>query len=805
MKLIKYLSFIMFFYLNSTLTAQQDFKYQLPPQTIIDLVDAPATPSLSIGVKAGKILVMNSPELPALADLASEELRLAGIRIDPATNGPSRSSYSSGLKLMNLDGKNEQEVKGLPENPRLRNINWSPDEKHIAFTHTSENGISLWVLDLASAEARQISKTYLNEALWGAFSWLSDNKTILFKGVPENRGQAPALLKIATGPVVQESLGRKAAVRTFQDLLKDSNDEDLFDYYATSQLYLVNLEGITKPLGEAGVIGGFSPSPDGNYILVNKYQKPYSYSVPYNRFPQTYEIIDINGAQIRLLASLPVADNLPQGFDAVQTGFRNPSWRADAPAIIFWVEALDNGDPAAKATFREQVYFLKAPFAGEAIASVKLGMRYGGISWGKDDFAIVNEYWRKDRRQRSSSFNPGMERPELKLMAERSSEDRYNDPGRFQTVSNEQGFNVLLFDQKGTKMFLFGQGASPEGNRPFVDSYEIKSGKTTRLWRSEAPWYETPVKITDTENMILITRRESVEVHPNFYTRNLKRKRISQLTFFPDPMPGLKNITKEMIRYERADGLPLSGTLYLPEGFKAGTDKPLPTLLWAYPNEYKSADAAGQISGSPYTYTRVGATSPIMLATMGYAVLNDASFPIVGEGDEEPNDSFVPQLVANAEAAINKLVEMGVADAKKIAVSGHSYGAFMTANLLTHSNLFAAGIARSGAYNRSLTPFGFQGEERNYWQAPEVYNTMSPFMLADKMKTPLLLMHGIDDNNSGTFPVQTERYFDALRGLGATVRMVMLPHESHGYRARESVLHMHWEWIQWLDKYVKGN
>jgi dipeptidyl aminopeptidase/acylaminoacyl peptidase len=127
----------------------------------------------------------------------------------------------------------------------------------------------------------------------------------------------------------------------------------------------------------------------------------------------------------------------------------------------------------------------------------------------------------------------------------------------------------------------------------------------------------------------------------------------------------------------------------------------------------------------------------------------------------------------------------------------------MTANLLTHSRLFAAGIAESGAYNRTLTPFGFQNERRSYWEAPEIYNRMSPFMNADKVKDPMLLIHGMADNNSGTFPIQSESYYAALKGFGATVRLVLLPDESHGYAARESILHKHWEVLNWMNKYVR--
>ena len=784
--------------------AQTPSGYQLPPQEIIDLVDAPSTPSISISPDNQVILLTESPELPSIDELAMEELRLGGIRFDPRTNGPSRAGFGTGLSLMNIDGTNLRQVSGMPDNPRIRNTRWSADGSKIAFNHTTDNGIELWVVDVASASAKRLTGPVVNDVLGTAYTWLSDNKTIIYSAVPENRGPAPTRPRVASGPVMQESLGRRAAVRTFQDLISDRYDEEIFDYYVTSQLVKIDLDGNSRNLGRPGVIWSYNDSPDGNYLLVTRIEKPYSYIVPFSRFPQRVELLDMNGNTVRLLAEVPLTDDLPQGFGATRTGPRSFTWRADAPATLYWVEALDGGDPAVEAEYREQIFSLQAPFTGDPVAGFKLALRYGGISWGKDDFALVSESWRATRLGRMHIFNPSDPGSEPRLLFERSTEDRYNNPGSFQFTTNEYGRGVLQFDRRGRKLYLAGPGASPEGDRPFVDEFDIRSGETTRLWRSEAPYFETPVRLIDADRQLVITRRESNEVHPNFFLRDMRRNRLTQITELPDPFPQLRNVYKEMVHYERNDGVPLSGTLYLPEGYRIGVDDPLPTILWAYPREFKSADAAGQVSGSPYTYTRIGVTSPVILVTQGYAVLDNASFPIVGEGDEEPNDTFVDQLVANGQAAIDKLVEMGVTDPDRVGVSGHSYGAFMTANLLSHSDAFAAGVARSGAYNRSLTPFGFQAEERTYWQAPEVYHTMSPFSFAHQMKTPMLIIHGADDNNSGTFPMQSERYYDALRGHGATTRLVMLPHESHGYRARESVLHMHYEWLNWFDRYVKN-
>lgn len=804
---MKHLAILLAFWLAAFLFAGKAFaqiSYQLPPQEIIELVDAPATPTMLISPNNEVVVLITNPDLPGIDDIATHEMRLAGIRFDPATNGPSRVRYGTALTFTNINGSNARPVQGLPPGPKISNPTWSRNGTMLAFTLTTATGIELWVANPATATASRLTGPVLNGVLGTLYTWMPDNRTIIYSAIPEGRGPAPTRPAVASGPVVQESMGRRAAVRTFQDLIRDVYDEAIFDYYATSQLVSTNLEGNSRMLGEPGVIWFFNPSPDGNYLLLTRIKKPYSYIVPMQRFPQTVELLDMEGRQVRLLADVPLTDNLPQGFGAVRTGPRSHTWQSDKPATIFWAEALDGGDPANQVTHRDQLFFLEAPFTGQPLPSVKTELRLANITWGRHDFALVAESWPRDRRGKLSSFNPSDPASPMRLLWERSIEDRYNDPGSFQTIINQYGRHVLQFDRRGRLLYLFGQGASPEGNRPFVDEYDLRTGRTRRLWQSQAPWFENPIRLLDADRGLVITRRESVEAHPNFFLRDLRRNSITQISFFPDPMPQLKTLQKELIHYERADGIPLSGTLYLPAGYRPGIDAPLPTLLWAYPREFKSADAAGQVTGSPFTFTRVGAASPVMLATQGYAVLDNASFPIVGEGEKEPNDTFVEQLIANAEAAINKLVEMGVTDPNRVAVSGHSYGAFMTANLLSHSNLFAAGIARSGAYNRTLTPFGFQGEERNFWQAPEVYNNMSPFMHADKMKTPLLIIHGADDNNAGTFPMQSERYYDALRGLGATVRLVMLPHESHGYAARESILHMHWEWLQWLDRFVKN-
>ena len=784
-----------------SVNAQEELKYQMPPDEIVKIVDAPVTPVISISPdKSAMILIERSP-IVTIKDLSAPELRLAGLRIDPSTNGPSRQALNTGFRIADIDGKNTRDIKGMPLVAGLGYPEWAPDGKRFAFTNTTEKGIGLWVCDLGTLEASKIADN-LNMVFRGSVSWLSDSKTLVYSVADPDRGEIPGKSPVPQRPVVQENQGEKGEAPTYQDLLKDPVDEAIFEYFAKSQLMIWDGSKSEK-LGDPGMITSVNPSPDARYLLVSLINRPFSYIVPYNRFPTLTAIWDITGKPVKILNEKPLIENQPRGYDMVLTGPRYYGWRQDAPSTVYWVEAIDGGDYENEMKFHDQVYMLDAPFSGNPVKFIATEMRFNGITWGNNDFALVYEGLSRTRIRRTSSFNPANPEKTVKRIFESKSDDRYNNPGRFLTEMNNYGSNLLIFADNGKSLFLEGEGASPEGDRPFLDKYIIATGKRERLWRSEAPYFEAFHVFLDIRKGMILTSRQSVSEVPNYFIRNLRNKKLLQVTSFENPYPQLEGIHKELVKYKRNDSLDLSFTLYLPKGFTRWKDAPLPTLLWAYPREYNDPSSAGQVSGSPYTFTRVSPASVLVYVMEGYAILMDASFPIVGTGGKEPNDTFVGQLVANAEAAINKAVSMGVTDRSRVAVSGHSYGAFMTANLLAHSRLFAAGIAESGAYNRTLTPFGFQNERRSYWEAPDVYNRMSPFMNADKVKDPIMLIHGMADNNSGTFPIQSERFYAALKGFGATVRLVLLPLESHGYAARESILHKHWEVLNWLNRYVK--
>ncbi len=787
-------------------------RYQLPPREIIEAFDAQPLPAAILSPTKQSMALTYRRAYPTIAELSQPILRLAGARINANTNGPQRTANIYAITLKKISDGSETKVM-VPPQANLSNIHFSPDGSHLSFLNTKANGIELWIADTATGRSKMITGTdRLNATTGDPCDWLRDSRTLVCMMVASMRGPAPAAPTVPTGPNVQENMGKAAPAATYEDMLKTAHDDALFEYHFTSQLATIDTAtGRKTLLGRPGILSGVTPSPSGDFFLVTTTKRPFSHLIPMNGFPQDVEVWSRANQVVRKIAEVPSREGV--SLTGVQTGPRGIRWRPDQPATVIWTEALDGGEMRNKVPFRDKVMSITAPFTGSPAELAKTEWRFAGLSFTEKGIALLSESDRATRRIRTWILETSSQ---PRKVWDRRQDAAYENPGQpvIRRDSGAGGFGggggggfgggggAGPIMQTGDYIFLTGVGSSPEGDRPFIDRLNLKTLQSERLFRSDSKSYETVVAPLDDEAKMILTRYESPKDPPNYFVHDLSANTTRAVTDFKDPQPQLRGVTKQFVTYQRkGDGVKLSATLYLPPGYKPGTR--LPVIMWAYPREFGDADSASQITGSGNRFTTISGYSHLFLLMSGYAIFDNPTMPIVGPG-ETANDHYVEQLVASAEAAIDKVVEMGVGDRDRIGVGGHSYGAFMTANLLAHSRLFRAGFAESGAYNRSLTPFGFQSERRTFWEKPELYAKMSPFWYAHQIKDPILLMHGEADDNSGTFPIQSERFYMALKGQGATVRYVTLPYEAHGYAGRETLLHVLAERINWFDKYVKN-
>ncbi len=772
--------------------------YRLPPQEVVDIIDAQPEPSVRFSPNGQWMLLVESDALPGIDVLARRMLKLGGIRIDPAAQSRFQTEFASGLLLRPTS---EDKPIRIPLEPgtKLSGVQWSHRSDAFIFTLVTERGTELWYA--STDQPTQIRKLTdrLSTILTGV-DFLPDGRRLICCLVPHNRSGEPNQPKQPAGPNIQESVGNTSPVRTYQDLLTSAHDEVLFEHYLTTQTVIIDPAGDITPIGEPAMISSIDVSPNAEHVLATKIERPFSYLLPWSSFPKSVAVWHIASKTEISIARLPMEENIP--IEGVPLGPRSISWTASDPATLHWFEALDEGDPRKKVPHRDRLISYAAPFRSQPSELIRIEHRAAGKSYFSDpNLVLVSDYDRDRRWIRTRLYNRSNLTAEPLVLMDRSTRDAYGDPGRIVTTTNENGRSVAR--QDGEWIYFAGAGANPQGNLPFFDRRSLSSSQSDRLWRCELGSLESPVLVIESSagrKPIIVTRHESPHTPPNYRLRDLSSGVNRSITNFADPTPQIRSIRKQLITYQRADGVPLSATLYLPADYREGSR--LPLMIWAYPLEYNDPSTAGQVTTSPSQFTRMLGTSHLTLLTQGYAILDNATMPVVGD-PETMNDTFVEQIVASAKAAIDKAVELGVADPRRVAVGGHSYGAFMTANLLAHCQLFRAGVARSGAYNRTLTPFGFQSERRPFWEAVDVYLNLSPFRHAHKITTPILLIHGENDDNSGTFPIQSQRMYQAVKGNGGTVRLVMLPFESHGYRARESVLHTQAETIEWLNKFVR--
>jgi dipeptidyl aminopeptidase/acylaminoacyl peptidase len=794
--------------------------YNKPPQNILDVMLAPAPPMPIMSPTNDTILLLNWQQYPSIARVATPYLRLAGVRVEPKNHskhdtpgGYGITRCASAFALVRVADGTQTPVH-LPAGMCPGEPQWSADGKRFVFANIAAESVELWIGDGASGKITKLQGVRLNPMFGDELQWMPDQKTLLVKLVPDGMGEPPAEPVAPAGPSIQESDGSKGQSSTYEnrDTLTNKHDEDVFDYYAASQLAFVDAgSGAVTPVGKPANYLFLNPAPDGVHILVSTIHKPYSYLMTYARFPREVEVWDVsNRANVttHTVASLPLADRVP--VNGVPVGPRDFAWRATDPATLIWAEALDGGDWNVTVPQRDKIFLQKSPFSAPPVELTRTEQRYQGIGWSeKPNVALMYEY--DHNRHWIRSFILDVDQPGQKprLLWDMSSDEEYANPGR--PVERVLANGESVIQQDGDSIFLSGQGASPDGDRPFLDELNLKTLKTERLFRSEKMADESFLSFSGPDTRTFLTWHQTPSDPPNAFKRTLGKPVAAAqgeavfastsvaITHLPDPTPEVRSIQKRLVKYKRADGLDLSFTLYTPPGYKEGTR--VPTILYAYPLDYADSSKAGQVTGSQETFTRLRGYQLLLLA--GYAIIDDAAFPVVGD-PKKAYDTYLDQLVADAKAAVDEAVALGVADPNRIGVTGHSHGALMTVNLVAHSDLFRAGVATSGSYNKTLTPFGFQNEQRSVWEATDVYLKVSPFFSADKMKTPILLMHGTDDANPGTTPIQSQKLYEAIRGNGGTVRLVMLPHEPHWYTALESNEQEIYEMLTWFDKYVKN-
>ena len=798
----KVLTLVSFTFFCFFAKAQESTNYQKPAKEVADLLLAPPTPTISIDGKAQYMLVMERSFYPIVEELGQPEFKIAGIRINPNNFSLSRQNFIKQLSLKNLVTGKMISIAGLPNNLSALNPTWNPSENKIAFYNITATAVDVWVIDIKTSTCSKINKNAANIVLSSSLIWL-DDATVLYKINTHTAAQMSKKPITPKGPTIQESLGKVAPSVTYQDLIKSPYDEYVFEYLATAQL-VKNNAGVETKIGAPAIISSIDLSPDKKYFLTRTINKPFSYLVTVYGFATTVNVTDLNGKIVKTIADLASAETTPSGYDNVQNVARAFDWKDDEAATIIYALPLDSGIMKKNVPFHDVVMALAAPFTGSPKELFKTTTRYSRTVWGNEQIALVTEMLRSKQQYKVSRYDASNN--SLTTLYQGNMTDAYNNPGTPVTTKNKYNRDVIAMTNNGQSILMNNiTGASPKGDLPYLASFDLTTKANTILWRCSEDNYEMVMDVLDINNLKVITRRETEKEVPNYYIRSIKDNSKSAITNFTNPYTSMEGVTKEKIKYKRKDGVDLTGDLYLPKGYDKVKDGPLPTLIWAYPREFTNAADASQIRGNQHKFTLLSWGSPVFYVTQGYAIFDNAEMPIVASApDKKPNDDFVNQLILNATAAIDKLVDLGVGDRSKMAVGGHSYGAFMTVNLLAHCNLFKAGIARSGAYNRTLTPFGFQNEERTFWQAKDLYLSMSPFAFADKIKTPLLMTHGEMDDNTGTYPINSERLYAAIKGHGGTARFVYLPYEAHGYKGKENVLHLLWEQGRWLDKYLKG-
>jgi len=789
-------------------SGQTTTKWRSPPEEVLKVLHAPHPPRVWTSPTGDYLLLADPVAYPRLAELAAPMHKLAGMRVDPVVNGIHGQHGATSPRLIRVEGGAETHL-DLPKDAEALSVSWTVDGQRFALTVRHADHIGVWVGSVGG-DLTEIDGLAVNPLLGSGVAWFSDQSRLLVRRILQ-RGRAPEPPAIPAGPEILEGTGERArSTYESRNLLETSHDDALFEYFTTCELVVVDPDrGKVDALGEPAIYASASFSPDGEFLLVQRLVGPWSHAVAWSRFARELEVWNPSGERVAAIASLPLAGEVPT--HGVPLGPRGVSWRATEPHTLYWVEALDGGDPVAEVPHRDRLMRLDAPFAGapEEVFRAEHRIEDWRDGWGAEGGTLVLTQRERVRRWRYT-WLLDVDKGTSRLWFDHNESDHYASPGSALRRPLPSGHRVL--HQQGDAVYFRGNGGTDLGDRPFLELRHLGTGEVRRLFRSDPERYEYFVAFAGDESRFVMSSESATEV-PNYYlatlgdvieaadgeaSRTLTRVPITRLG---DPTPELRQIEKRLVRYERDDGVPLSFHLHLPPGYQEGTQ--LPTVIYAYPQEYSDPSTAGQVRGSAHRFSQIHGASHLFFLLQGYAVLDSTAMPMLGD-PETTYDTFVPQLVADAEAAVAKAVEIGVTDPERIGVIGHSHGGLMVANLLAHTDLFAAGIARSGSYNKTNQPFGYQSERRSLFEARDAYIQVSPTFFADKVDEPVLIIHGDADSNPGTLTIQSEVFFEAVRGSGGTARLVLLPFEDHGYRALESVEHVLWEQFEWFGRYVKG-
>jgi len=774
------LGFICLFFNLKTIAQDKSIKdntdtWQSPEEDILKILHAPKLPRTSTSPTRTHMILTNPVTYPPLSELAGPMLKLAGTRVNPKNNYYHGRHGGTSPRVLTIKDGNTVSL-NIPDEAEVLSTRWTADGQRFAMSVGFEDRIELWIGDI-KGEVAKVPDMTLNPIMDRAVKWFPDQEKILIRRI-NDRGTVPQKPSIPNGPKVLEDAGASArSTYESRNLLETSYDDELFSYYTQCELVIYDTKRKqTQVVGPAASYSNASISTDGNYLLVKRLKKPWSHEVAWWRFANDVEVWDLKGNLVKTIVNHPIANEVP--IHGVITGPRNVSWQPTAPHTLFWREALDGGDPVAEADFRDKLMRWVAPFDTEAEEVFKAEHRIQMTMWGESD-GMLMVYQRERMKRWRYVWLLDVNKGTSKQWFDLDESDRYNDPGYPLFTQLDNGKYVIKVEDGS--IYFRGSGGTKDGDRPFVDQRNIETGEIERIFRCAKGKYEYFVDFAEEPNTFIMSSESSSTV-PNFYlakfgesieaetgesTRSITKQAITK---FEDPSPELRQIENKIIRYERNDGVELSFQLLLPPGYKEGTK--VPTVVYAYPMEYGGAKTAGQVRGSSNRFMRIYGPSHKYFLMRGYAILDKTAMPMIGD-PETVYDTFVPQLVADAEAAVAKAVDMGIADPDRIGVIGHSHGGLMVANLLAHSDLFCAGIARSGSYNKTNQPYGFQGERRSLFEATKSYIDCSPTFFADKVNEPILIIHGDDDANPGTLTFQSEVFYEAVRGSGGTARLVL--------------------------------